>query len=63
MAFTRSFLKATGLNDEQISSIMEEHVAVVDGLKKERDAYARKAEESDGRESISQHRGTEGIPA
>lgn len=37
MAFTRSFLKALGLTDEQVSSIVEEHTAVTDALKKQRD--------------------------
>ena len=37
MAFTRSFLKSTGLTDEQITAVMEEHVAVTDALKAERD--------------------------
>lgn len=40
MAFTRKMLKAFGLNEEQIESVMEEHVAVVDGLK----AYKADAE-------------------
>ena len=44
MAFTRSFLKATGLTDEQISAVMEEHVAVTNGLKQERDNYKADAE-------------------
>lgn len=46
MAFTRSFLKASGLTDEQISAVMEEHVAVVDGLKKDRDSYKEQAEKA-----------------
>ena len=44
MAFTRSFLKATGLTDEQISAVMEEHVAVTNGLKQERDNYKADAD-------------------
>jgi len=44
MAFTRSFLKATGLTDEQISAVMEEHVAVTNGLKEERDKYKADAD-------------------
>ena len=44
MAFTRSFLKATGLTDEQISAVMEEHVAVTNGLKQERDTYKADAD-------------------
>ena len=46
MAFTRSFLKASGLTDEQVSAIMEEHVAVTDALKKDRDNYKAEAEKA-----------------
>ena len=46
MAFGRSFLKATGLTDEQISAVMEEHVAVTDALKKQRDDYKAEAEKA-----------------
>lgn len=46
MAFTRSFLKSTGLSDEQITAVMEEHVAVVDGLKADRDNYKAEAEKA-----------------
>lgn len=44
MPFTRAFLKAAGLNDDQITSVMEEHTLVVDGLKQQRDAYKADAE-------------------
>ena len=44
MSFTRSFLKANGLNDDQITSVMEEHVSVVDQLKSQRDAFKADAE-------------------
>lgn len=37
MAFTRNFLKALGLTDEQVNSIVEEHTSVTDALKKQRD--------------------------
>lgn len=37
MALTRKFLKAMGIEDEKIEQIIEEHVAVTDALKKERD--------------------------
>lgn len=47
MAFTRNFLKSTGLSDDQITAVMEEHVAVVDGLKADRDGYKTKAEQAD----------------
>lgn len=46
MAFTRSFLKASGLTDEQITAVMEEHVAVTDALKGERDKYKAEAEKA-----------------
>lgn len=46
MAFTRSFLKASGLTDEQVSAVMEEHVAVTDSLKKERDNYKAEADKA-----------------
>lgn len=44
MALTRSFLKSTGLTDEQINAVMEEHVAVTDSLKSERDTLKAEAE-------------------
>ena len=43
MGFSRSFLKATGLTDEQITAVIEEHTAVTDALKKERDGYKEQA--------------------
>lgn len=46
MAFTRNFLKSTGLSDDQITAVMEEHVAVVDGLKQDRDNYKEQAEKA-----------------
>lgn len=39
MALTRAYLKGMGLNDEQISSIIEAHSETVDGLKAERDKF------------------------
>lgn len=44
MSFTRTFLKTMSLTDEQISAIMEEHVAVTDALKKQRDDYKAEAD-------------------
>jgi uncharacterized protein YabN with tetrapyrrole methylase and pyrophosphatase domain len=44
MPFTRAFLKANGLNDDQIASVMEEHTSVVDALKQQRDAFKADAE-------------------
>ncbi len=44
MSFSRSFLKASGLTDEQITAVMEEHTAVVDALKQQRDGYKADAE-------------------
>lgn len=46
MAFTRNFLKSTGLTDDQITAVMEEHVAVVDGLKADRDGYKEQADKA-----------------
>ena len=46
MGFSRSFLKATGLTDEQITAVMEEHTAVTDALKKQRDDYKADADKA-----------------
>lgn len=46
MAFTRSFLSATGLTEDQIKAVMEEHVAVTDALKKQRDDLKAEAEKA-----------------
>ena len=48
MAFTRSFLNATGLTEEQVKAVMEEHVSVVDGLKADRDRFKAEAEKLPG---------------
>lgn len=45
MALTRAMLKGMSLTDEQVSAIIEEHTATVDGLKKQRDEYKADAEE------------------
>lgn len=42
MAFTRKMLEAMGINAEQIESIMESHLEVVNGLKADRDKYKEK---------------------
>lgn len=44
MALTRKSLKAMGLTEEQIDSIIEMHTEVTDGLKAERDGYKEKAD-------------------
>lgn len=44
MGFSRSFLKTMGLTDEQIGAIMEEHTAVTDALKQQRDQYKADAD-------------------
>lgn len=44
MALTRNFLKAMGLNDEQVNSVIDAHTDTVDALKKERDDWKGKAE-------------------
>lgn len=46
MAFTRSFLKALGIDEEKIEAIMSEHVTVTDGLKSERDKYKTEADKA-----------------
>lgn len=44
MGFTRSFLKALNLTDEQVTAVIDEHVSVTDALKKQRDEYKDQAE-------------------
>ena len=44
MSFTRSFLKASGLSDEQIPAVIEEHNLVTEALKQQRDGYKADAE-------------------
>lgn len=44
MSFSRSFLKASGLSDEQIQAIMEEHIAVTNALKEQLEAKKADAE-------------------
>ena len=51
MAFKRASLKAIGLSDEQIESVMELHTEVTDALKKERDGYKDKADKYDEAQS------------
>ena len=43
MAFTRNFLKALGLTDEQVGTIIEEHTNVTDALKAQRDKFENDA--------------------
>lgn len=47
MAFSRSFLKSIGLNEEQITRTIEAHTDVVNGLKSERDTAKEKADKFD----------------
>lgn len=44
MALTRKSLKAMGLTDEQVDSIIEAHTETVDALKDERDRYKEDAD-------------------
>ena len=44
MALTRTMLKGMGLNEEQISTIIEAHTESTDGLKADRDKYKADAE-------------------
>ena len=46
MAFSRSFLKSTGLMDEQITAVIEEHTAVTDALKADRDKWKTEADKA-----------------
>ena len=46
MGFTRSFLKDTGLSEDQITAVMEEHTAVTDALKQQRDDLKAEAEKA-----------------
>lgn len=39
MSFSRNFLKSVGLTDEQISAVIEEHIAVTTLLKAQRDQF------------------------
>lgn len=44
MALTRTLLKGMGLNEEQVSTIIEAHIDTVDGLKKDINKYKGDAE-------------------
>lgn len=44
MALTRKSLKAMGLTDEQVDSVIEMHTETVDALKEQRDSYKADAE-------------------
>lgn len=46
MAFTRTWLKSVTHDDEMVSAIMEEHVAVVDGLKQKMDTLKEQADKA-----------------
>lgn len=64
MSFSRNFLKSIGLTDDQISSVMEEHTAVTDALKKDRDAYKAEAEKVPGlQRELETHKGGEDFKA
>ena len=47
MALTRNFLKALGLNEEQINSIVEAHTETISGIKDELKAVKARAEKFD----------------
>ena len=44
MSLTRKMLKAMGIEDEKIDTIIEAHTETVDALKKERDGYKESAD-------------------
>ena len=46
MAFKRSFLESLGLSESQVQAVMDEHIAVTDGLKADRDKYKADAEKA-----------------
>ena len=46
MAFTRTWLKSVTKDDEMVNAIMEEHVAVVDGLKAKMDSLKAEADKA-----------------
>lgn len=48
MAFSRKMLKALGIEDDKIETIIEEHTNVTEALKQERDGYKADAEKLDG---------------
>ncbi len=48
MAFTRKFLKALGLTEEQVDSVVEAHTETVDGLKSQMEGYKADAEKLEG---------------
>lgn len=51
MAFTRKFLKALGLTEEQVDSVVEAHTETVDGLKSQMAGYKADAEKLEGVQS------------
>lgn len=46
MAFTRTWLKNITKDDDMVNAIMEEHVAVVDGLKQKMDSLKEQADKA-----------------
>ena len=48
MAFTRKFLKALGLTEEQVDSVVEANTETVDGLKSQMAGYKADAEKLEG---------------
>lgn len=60
MALTRKFLKSLGIGDDQIDTIIEEHVATSDALKKERDdANAAAAANAEAKAELDKLKGGE----
>lgn len=51
MSFSRKWLTALGVEPDKVDEIISEHIAVVDGLKEERDVYKKEAEKVVGLEA------------
>ena len=64
MAFTRSFLKSIGLDEEKIQTVIDAHLEVVNTLKEERDKLKQDAATlGDLQEKLKQYEGGEDFKA
>lgn len=46
MAYSRSFMKSLGLSEDQITALMDEHLAVVNELKRQRDEFQQQLQDA-----------------